>query len=229
MSSQISSPTLTKLVVALIKAQSQIEGAKKDSTNPHFKSKYADLQSIWEACKDALINNDFCISQLVEEQNGKSCLVTLLIHSSGEWLKSSMPIIQTKPDIQGYGSSLTYCRRYSLASILCVCAVEDDDGEKAARAEEKARRSEEQRIQEQVKKENPLSLKDLCLALKEIGCEFNIQDLKDFLKLCSAKKGVEEAEVIKSAMRDEKMTERFRDSFIESLKKTPAAEELKAA
>lgn len=124
------SAELNELAAALTKAQALIEGAKEDSSNPFFKSKYADLSSVWAACKTPLSTNGLSIVQTVETENDKPFLVTMLLHTSGQWVKSFMPIIVTKNDPQSFGSAVTYCRRYALAAIVGVCPA-DDDAEEA--------------------------------------------------------------------------------------------------
>jgi ERF superfamily len=125
------SSTIGKLFEALAKAQGQIQCALKDKKNPYFKSSYADLTSVWEACKPALSENGLAVIQTVEGTKLDMFLVTWLGHSSGEWMKSKLPLIMIKQDPQSLGSALTYARRYSLSAMVGVCADDDDDAEKA--------------------------------------------------------------------------------------------------
>lgn len=127
---QTFSAELGELAKALSRAQTTIEGAKEDSANPFFKSKYADLSSVWAACKASLSANGLSVVQTVENGGEKAYLVTMLLHTSGQWIRSFMPIIMTKQDAQSLGSAITYCRRYALAAIVGVCPA-DDDGEGA--------------------------------------------------------------------------------------------------
>jgi hypothetical protein len=122
---------MTKIAAALVKAQSQIEGAKKDSTNPHYRNKYADLGAVWDACRDALHKNGFSVVQMGELVEGQWALLTILLHESGEQLRGYVPLLNTKGDMQGLGSAITYARRYGLAAIVGVCP-EDDDGNAAS-------------------------------------------------------------------------------------------------
>ena len=128
------SEQINELATALSKAQSEIQGAKKDCANPFFKSKYADLSSVWDACREPLTKNGLSVIQTTGERDGKQYLYTLLAHSSGQWIKSEMVILLGKPDIQSLGSAITYSRRYSLAMIAGVCP-EDDDGNAAVKPE----------------------------------------------------------------------------------------------
>lgn len=136
MTSQTSSPEIGLLAEALCKAQGVIEGAKEDSLNPFFKSKYADLASVWNACKKPLSSNGLCVLQTIENSEDRMFLVTTLAHSSGQWIKSQMPILMTKQDPQALGSAITYCRRYALAAMVGVCPA-DDDAEDAMRTARK--------------------------------------------------------------------------------------------
>lgn len=130
------SDELNELAAALAKCQAEMKPAIKDSVNPFFKSKYSDLNSVWEACREPLSNNGLSVVQTMQEMDGKFQLVTTLLHSSGQWMKSYFPILVQKQDAQSYGSACSYARRYSLSSITgCTTADEDDDGEKAGRAE----------------------------------------------------------------------------------------------
>lgn len=115
------------LYKALSKAQHEIVGAKKDSANPFFKSKYADLASCWDACREALTKNGLSVIQLPQRSGEKLVtLQTILAHESGESISStfSMPMKDDSP--QSYGSTLTYARRYALAAIVGIAQVDDD-------------------------------------------------------------------------------------------------------
>jgi hypothetical protein len=105
-------------------------GAKKDSTNPHFKTAYADLASVWDACRAPLANAGLSVVQLVSSDATHAIIETILAHSSGEWVSSLLAVPLTKADAQGLGSAITYGRRYALAAIVGVCPA-DDDGEAA--------------------------------------------------------------------------------------------------
>lgn len=128
--SDMHSQEIGTLLEALAKAQAVMQGAIEDSSNPFFKSKYADLTSIWEACRRPLTQNGLSVVQTIQIVNGTNCLVTILGHASGQWIKSMLPINPAKPDIQALGSAITYCRRYALSAIAGVCPI-DDDGESA--------------------------------------------------------------------------------------------------
>lgn len=115
-----------KIFESLSKAQSEIYGAKEDSVNPFFKSKYADLSSIWASCREPLTKNNLSIVQSIDTINEKICVITFLCHASGQWIKSVLPVPLPKNDPQTLGSSITYCRRYALSALLNICPIDDD-------------------------------------------------------------------------------------------------------
>lgn len=134
----LKSEQINELAAALAKAQGQIEGAKKSSSNPFFKSKYADLAECWNACREALTANEISVIQMPEEinENGRLNITTMLAHSSGQYISSTLTMTVTKLDPQAIGSAITYGRRYALAAMVGL-AQEDDDGEKAMARQEK--------------------------------------------------------------------------------------------
>lgn len=126
------SSNINELATALAKAQGSIKGASKDSANPFFKSKYADLAAVWDACRDALSANNLAVVQTTSgEDVEKVTVITTLIHSSGQWMRGSLVMRPVKNDPQGIGSVITYARRYALAAMVGV-APEDDDGNAAS-------------------------------------------------------------------------------------------------
>ena len=124
------SPELGELFAALSKAQGSMTGAVKDSSNPFFKSKYADLHQVWEAIRKPLSENSLTIIQTQNMRGPQLFVVTTLGHSSGQWMKSYTPVKMMKEDPQAMGSAITYARRYALAAIAGVAQM-DDDGESA--------------------------------------------------------------------------------------------------
>lgn len=121
------SESIHELATALAKAQQEIKSAIRDNSNPFYKSKYADLHSVWLACREALNKNGLSVVQTL---SADSLLITDLLHTSGQWISGACPLINTKQDMQGLGSAITYARRYSLAAI-CGVATEDDDAQAA--------------------------------------------------------------------------------------------------
>lgn len=142
------SENISELAMALSKAQGEMQAAIKDSINPFFKSKYADLGSVWDAARPVLSKHGLCVMQTTDILGEKNILITTLAHSSGQWMKSSILINPTKNDSQGVGAAMTYLRRYSLAAIVGV-VTEDDDGETAMG------RGQTDKKQEQPKKQQP--------------------------------------------------------------------------
>lgn len=124
------SAELDKLALALNKAQAVFKGASKDTENPFLKSKYADLRSVWEACREGLVNNGLSVAQGFGTDEKDGFIWTLLMHSSGQWLQGECALILTKRDPQTMGAASTYARRYGLAAILGI-TQEDDDAQSA--------------------------------------------------------------------------------------------------
>lgn len=125
------SEEIKELAAALCQVQLEIEHAKKSQENPYFKSSYADLADICTVTKKVLPKHGLCYTQLVTGETGKYSLVTMLIHTSGQWLAGDYPLVPTKNDPQSLGSAVTYARRYSLQAIVGM-ASEDDDGNSAS-------------------------------------------------------------------------------------------------
>jgi hypothetical protein len=119
--------TIKNLAKALVKATAQIEGASKDSTNPHFRNKYADLASVTDAIKKPLNDNGLTYSQIIHRLDGGVGVETLIIHESGETMSNGITFVPApKNDPHGYGSALTYARRYSLSACFGVIQEDDD-------------------------------------------------------------------------------------------------------
>ena len=122
----------SNVIGALAAALSKVQGATepllavKDSSNPFFKSKYADLSSVWDACRVQLAANNLCVIQTTAEAADGAVLITTLAHSSGEWIRSVLPIKVKDNSPQAQGSGLTYARRYALAAIVGVSQIDDD-------------------------------------------------------------------------------------------------------
>jgi len=129
---------MKNIATALLKAQSEMSNPKKGATNPFFKSKYADLNAIREAVIPILNANEIVVLQPIVHLDNKNFVQTILLHSSGEKLESLTEIIYNKQnDAQAQGSGISYARRYSLQSFVCVGA-DDDDGQKAVQSKPQA-------------------------------------------------------------------------------------------
>ncbi len=123
-----------QLALALSKTQGAMNGAVKDAANPFFKSKYADLASCWDACRDALSQNELAVVQLASAEGAAVTITTILMHSSGESLQSALTLTAKEDGPQAIGSAITYGRRYGLCAMVGI-APEDDDGNAASRPE----------------------------------------------------------------------------------------------
>ena len=120
------SPEIDKLASALAKTQSELEGAKKESTNPFFKSSYADLHSVIKSSFPYLSKNGLSVSQGNEVVKGAVVVTTLLMHSSGQWLRSKVKLPLKDVTAQGVGAAITYGRRYGLSAICGIGQYDDD-------------------------------------------------------------------------------------------------------
>jgi len=123
------STTTGKFAEAMAKAQGEMDGAVKNSTNPHFRSPYADLASVREACKP-LAKYGIAVLQPVRADGARVTVRTLLLHSSGEWVAEDLTLTAGANTPQAVGSAITYGRRYGLSAMVGI-APEDDDGEAA--------------------------------------------------------------------------------------------------
>jgi hypothetical protein len=133
------SNTIGSVAKALATAQGEIKDAAKDAENPGFKrgnqvSKYATLSSVRAAITPAFSKNGLCVTQYFEPHGDSGvCIITLLAHESGEWIKSKLFLPVSKKDAQGFGSAISYARRYALAAIANVASDDDDDGNEAVK------------------------------------------------------------------------------------------------
>jgi len=140
------SESLTKIAPALLQAQSNIKFAIENAKNPHLKNNYADLSSVIDAVKKALNDAGIVFLQTptpsFSGDDNRLHLTTRLLHESGEWIEDTATCPLSKQDPQGFGSALTYLRRYSLSAI-CGLYADDDDGDRATRRDEGNRISTE--------------------------------------------------------------------------------------
>jgi hypothetical protein len=139
---------MKQIATALLKAQTEMSNPKKGSTNPFFKSKYADLNSIREAVIPVLNSNGISVLQPIVHTDGKNFVKTILLHESGELMESLTEIVYNKiNDAQAQGSGISYARRYALQSFVCVGA-DDDDGQRAVQNKPNASREVMQKAKE---------------------------------------------------------------------------------
>lgn len=120
-----------ELFAALAKAQGAIENASKNSANPHFKSKYADLAEVLNTIRPEFTANGLSLIQSTGFDGSLVHVTTVLAHSSGGYVTTTASCTPAKSDAQGIGSATTYLRRYSAAAVAGI-AQEDDDGNAAA-------------------------------------------------------------------------------------------------
>jgi hypothetical protein len=175
---ELMSKETDKIFAALSNAQKVMKGAAKDSTNPFYKSKYADLGSCIEAGKEALCQNGLCIAQTMEPLGDKICIATILGHTSGQWVKSLLPMPIEKGDPQTLGKAIAYCRRYAYAAIISLYQ-EDDDAESSMNRDKKPVQSYAPR---KISEEQCAELDEL---LREVDNEEYVRKLAGYLKVPS--------------------------------------------
>lgn len=136
------STEIDKVAEALAKANAHLKAIGKDRTNPHFKNKYATLDAIMDAVRPALAAQGLSIVQGAKETTDGFNVVTMVVHSSGQFISNVVPVPIGKQDAQGVGSALTYGRRYGVSSLLALATDEDDDGNQASKAKPESKRVE---------------------------------------------------------------------------------------
>lgn len=127
------SDSIAALAAALANAQGEMENASKNSQNPHFRSKYADLAEIINTVRPVLAKHGLSVTQFPSFDGTLAHVETIIAHQSGEWMSGTTSSPVQKADPQGIGSATTYLRRYSLAAV-CNLAQEDDDANAASKA-----------------------------------------------------------------------------------------------
>jgi len=120
------SESIAKLGAALSKAQGEIKGVKKENEQPHFNSKYADLESCWEACRKPLSDNGLAVIQTNGGSLENQSIITTLVHSSGEWMRGELYMLPDRKGPQAIGAIITYARRYALCAIVGLSPTDDD-------------------------------------------------------------------------------------------------------
>lgn len=134
---ELQSAEINEIALALCKAQSTMGAARKDSNNPFFKSKYADLTACIEAVREPFTENDLCFFQAtLPGANGATQIITTIAHKSGQWIRGILEINPAKKDPQGTGSAISYGKRYGLQALSGLPTA-DDDGEAAMNRKQK--------------------------------------------------------------------------------------------
>ena len=132
------SENCAEISAALAAAQAEMKNPSFVSTNPHFRNKFASLAAIRNAVVPVFAKHGLSIMQELTSAEGSVACLTVVQHSSGQWLEFgplAMPV--SKNDAQGYGSASTYCKRYSLQSVAAIVGDEDDDGNEASKPTQK--------------------------------------------------------------------------------------------
>jgi len=135
------SETIGAIAPALVKAQAEIRPIVKDSTNPAFRSKYTSLDAIMEVVRPVMAKHGlFVVQSVLDTIDGEhSISITVesrVIHSSGEWIAGVVQVPVMQQTSHGFGSALSYGRRYSLSALLSLASDEDDDGNGAIQAQQ---------------------------------------------------------------------------------------------
>lgn len=189
------SESIKELALALSKVQGKLTFAKKENANPFFKSKYADLASVWESCRTLLSENGLAVMQFPSGYETRvitgektvaehlMSLTTIITHASGEWMSQDMTLPVTKADAQGAGSAITYMRRYALAAVVGVYQ-DDDDGNSASSPKESLTPKERPATltPEELDKINSLS-KDTNTDIANIAKFYGKKDIKEVERL----------------------------------------------
>lgn len=136
------SEQIGELAKAIVLAQAELKPVKKECENPFFKSRYADLASVWEALKPFQAHGIAITQMPFDAGEGMIGITTQLSHTSGQWISGSLALPVSKHDAQGVGSAVTYARRYSLGCMTGVVTEEDDDGNQATQAKPAQRYSQ---------------------------------------------------------------------------------------
>lgn len=171
----IQSESLDELALALIAAKQEFKKVQLTKTNPMFRSKYATLEEIQEATDPYLHKHDLCIIQFPETVEGVPGLVTMLLHSSGQFIRATVTMEavaanKAQTDIQALGSNITYMRRYGRAAVLGIVSDEDTDGNS----------SRPQRTKKTTKNDIDL-VRFYDYVIKELGFE-SVDEVKTFMK-----------------------------------------------
>jgi len=152
------SESINEISDALSKVQGEIEDATKDSQNPHFKSSFASLASVYEACRKLLAKNGIAVIQSPSTtDNGSVRITTMLAHKSGQYFSDEFDLTPKDKSPQSLGSCVTYGRRYSLMAMVGI-AQDDDDGQAASQPQRPQQQQRPQNVQQPAKPqpESPL-------------------------------------------------------------------------
>lgn len=181
------SESITKLSAALVAFHGEVGKVGKDSTNPHFRNKYASLSNILEVVTPVLT---VCKLSVIQIPTGTNTLETILLHESGEWIGEAFTMPPVKNDPQGVGSAITYARRYALGAILSLNIDTDDDGNAASQSAAKQpvrQPREDERVYDEA-----VSQVERANTLEELNKIFTsyptLKNDQDFLNACGLRK-----------------------------------------
>lgn len=172
-----------KLIAALHKVQGQISGVKRDSTNPHFKNRYASLEAVIDTLRPALQENDLVVTQAPSRFTESGCIeiITTISHISGQSMQTRFDVPLSKKDAQGAGSAITYGCRYSLMAMFMIPPT-DDDGEASIDRDNKASfprdESRTPRSSYSLKKEEPNRWPTIVKLIRESSSRVQLKELK---------------------------------------------------
>lgn len=201
------SEQIGELAKALSIAQGQIEGALKTKKGNY--TKYATLADVWDCCRAPLSSNGLAVVQTFDVINEKNYIISTLLHTSGQWIKSTMLMPVISPKVHDLMSSVTYCRRYTLCALVGVAPIdEDDDGQKA----------QDSAKHEKPKPKDDHSIDSLCQNL----IEFSKDDIQDYVKMIALKMGTSESDVVNQAMSSDERFASFREKLKQRLEKNKA-------
>lgn len=188
------SEQINELALALSKVQGEIEGAIKDANNPFFKSKYADLTSCWQACREQLSKNGIAVVQSGDDSDTHLCLTTTLMHSSGQWIdgthrmeKKITEKDKTRRDMnaQDIGAAITYLRRFSLCSLVGICPEDEDANSITPTAQRKDLHHSQQQTCHTMTNEQIVEIDNLLKQCSDDFVKAHNLFLKDTLKVAS--------------------------------------------
>jgi len=144
----ITSEQINEIAKAMSLAQAIMKPAEKDSVNPHFKSRYSDLSSSWESIRKPITDNGLSVWQDVTSTDAGIAITTRVVHCSGQWIEFGPLNIPTiKKDAQGFGSAITYGKRYALCAAMGIVADDDDDGNEASTPQYKSQNNYPQKYE----------------------------------------------------------------------------------
>lgn len=190
------SEQINEIAKSMCAAQGQMKPAQKDAINPHYKSKYSDISSVWEAMRIPLSSNLITVWQDVTTEEAKISVVTRLIHASGQWVEfGPLSIPLSKKDAHGIGSAISYAKRYALCAAVGVVSGDEDDD-----ANEAVKKSNDHQM-----KEKPVEVISKH-KVDDFNKRYNLGSNNDYDKYINAicsKCGKSKDEIINSAVQNE--------------------------